>query len=206
MPANYDRTAWFYDALSRLVYGDTLIKAQIHLLHHIPANAHVLIIGGGTGQIVESIAQIHPTGLNITYVEISAKMIALAGKRNTGANSIVFIAQPIENINSADKFDVIITAFLFDNYTDEVLKGTFPHISGMLKPGGLWLNTDFQLTGRWWQRVLLKGMYSFFKLFSKIEASEVPDVKAYFEGLGYQLVEKGIFYRDFVVAEGWRKG
>lgn len=206
MPANYNKTAWFYDALSRLVYGDTLNRAQRHLLHLIPANAHILIIGGGTGQILSDITVIHPAGLTITYVEISANMIALARKRDAGSNQIHFIEQPIENVNYPGNFEVIITGFLFDNYTAEALAHTFPHISNMLKPGGLWLNTDFRLTGRWWQWLLLKSMYLFFKLFSKIEASGVPDVKPYFTRLGYRLVNRATFYGDFVITEAWQKG
>ncbi|RZA00201.1 MAG: class I SAM-dependent methyltransferase [Sphingobacteriaceae bacterium] len=205
MPANYDRTARFYDRLSRLVYGDALQNAQKHFLHLIPAKSQILIIGGGTGKILENITALHPSGLSITYVEISANMIALSRNRNTGDNYVEFITKAIENTDHSNNFDVVITPFLFDNYTDKALKITFPHISSRLKPGGLWLNTDFQLTGKWWQWVLLKSMYGFFKLFSKIEAKRLPDMKGYFEGAGYSLVARKPFYGDFVVTEGWRK-
>src|SRR5665213_2689273 len=78
MPANYDNSAWFYDRLSRLIYGDALVRAQVYLLGFIPENAKVLIAGGGTGWILEKLADVHPAGLQITYAEVSAKMMAQA--------------------------------------------------------------------------------------------------------------------------------
>ncbi len=80
MPTNYNKIAKYYDLISRLVYGKAIIKAQVSLLKFIPANSSVLIIGGGTGWVLEELAKIHQEGLTIIYVENSSKMIALAQK------------------------------------------------------------------------------------------------------------------------------
>lgn len=206
MPANYDKTAWFYDALAQLVYGDALHKAQSYLLHHIPENASVLIIGGGTGKILEEITALHPQGLNVTYAELSANMITQSRKRNIGANKVAFINKAIEHVDMQVSFDVVITAFLFDNYNAKDLPPVFKHIDAQLKPSGIWLNTDFQLTGKWWQWLLLKGMYTFFKLFSTIDTSVQPDVGACFVKAVYQLMGEKEFYGRFVLTQAWRKG
>src|ERR1700744_542206 len=97
MAANYDNSAWFYDRLSRLVYGKALIRSQIYLLKHIPKNSNILIAGGGTGWILEEIVKIHPSGLTITYVEVSANMMDLSKKRNVQSNKVTFIYEPVEN-------------------------------------------------------------------------------------------------------------
>jgi len=81
MAANYNNSVWFYDRLAGLVYGKELIKSQVYLLPYIPANAHVLVVGGGTGWILEELARVHPSGLNITYAEIAPAMIALSQKK-----------------------------------------------------------------------------------------------------------------------------
>ncbi|RYZ97923.1 MAG: class I SAM-dependent methyltransferase, partial [Sphingobacteriaceae bacterium] len=155
MPANYNKTVWFYDGLSRFVYGDSLRQAQAYLLKHILPKSKILIIGGGTGQILEDTTHKYLAGLTIVYVELSANMIAQSRKRNMGVNKVEFINTAIEEFDKPGYFDTIITPFLFDNYTDEGLKSTFPHINKQLKPGGVWLNTDFQLTGKWWQWVMV---------------------------------------------------
>jgi ubiquinone/menaquinone biosynthesis C-methylase UbiE len=199
MPANYDNSASFYDKLSQLVFGKALVNAQAWLLPQIPKNAKILIVGGGTGWIMEEITKLHPSGLNITYVEISANMMTLSRKRNIGANHVVFINKAIEEAGLPPDFDVAITPFLFDNFTDNTLPGVFQHIHQTLKPGSLWLNTDFQLTGKWWQYAMLKSMLLFFKMLCGVPAWRLPDVGRQFGKFGYGVVEEKIFFGDFVV-------
>lgn len=205
MAGNYDNSASFYDRLSRLVFGDALMKAQRYFLPQIPADARVMIIGGGTGKILEEISKVHPSELRITYVEISAKMMALSRKRNAGANQLEFINKAIEDVELPQVFDVIITPFLFDNYAAKTLPATFRHIHQMLKPGGLWFNTDFQLTGKWWQAVLLKSMLLFFKVLCGVESWRLPDVEREFGKHGYTLAGTKLFFKDFVGTRMYKK-
>jgi ubiquinone/menaquinone biosynthesis C-methylase UbiE len=200
MPANYNNSAWFYDRLSRMVYGRALINAQVYLLQYVPAGADVLIAGGGTGWILEELTKIHPSGLQITYVEIAADMMALSKKRNTGSNKVVFINDAVENVNPDTEFDVIVTPFLFDNFTGQTTRKVFNHLDNLLKPGGLWLNADFQLTGKWWQKFLLRSMFLFFRMLCNIEASELPDVDSQFRLRGYKAVEERAFFGDFIIS------
>lgn len=205
MAANYNNSAWFYDRLSRIVYGKALINAQVYLLGFIPPKSKILIAGGGTGWILEELAKIHPAGLNITYVEISANMTALSQKRQTGQNEVTFINDAVEHVKLAADFDVVITPFLFDNFVDETVDSVFHHLHTLLKPGGLWLNADFQLTGRWWQNVLLKSMFVFFRLLCGIEASRLPAIEKHFDAAGYNVIGDKTFFGDFIIARDYKK-
>ncbi|MDB5123778.1 MAG: hypothetical protein JWP94_1907 [Mucilaginibacter sp.] len=201
MPANYNNSAWFYDRLSRLVYGRALINAQIYLLRFIPAKANVLIVGGGTGWILDELSRIQPSGLKITYVEVASNMMTRSKKRNTGSNQVDFIQAAIENVSPPANFNVVITPFLFDSFTESTADNVFGHIHAALKPKGLWLYADFQLTKKWWQQLLLKLMLRFFKLICNIEASRLPDVEKRFERHNYKGVEEQTFFYDFVIAK-----
>lgn len=205
MSANYNNSAWFYDRLSRLVYGRALINAQVYLLQFIPADTSVLIVGGGTGWILEELTRLHSSGLQITYVEVAADMMARSRRRNTGQNNVTFINDAVENVKTGTDFDVIITPFLFDNFTTETTDKVFRHLHQLLKPDGTWLNCDFQLTGKWWQTVLLKSMFFFFRLICGIEASKLPEVQSLFKTNKYQLIDEKAFYGDFVGAKVYRK-
>jgi ubiquinone/menaquinone biosynthesis C-methylase UbiE len=204
MRGNYDNSAYFYDTLSRLVFGKALVRAQVHLLSYIPANSSILIIGGGTGWILEEITKLNPSGLNITYVEISEKMMALSCKKNVGNNQVTFINKPIQQV-ALNQQDVIITPFLFDNFTEVNLHPLYAHIHPMLKPGGLWLNTDFQLTGKWWQYILLKSMLLFFKVLCGVEAWRLPDIGKRFNEYRYRTIEEKTFFNDFIVTKMYKK-
>jgi ubiquinone/menaquinone biosynthesis C-methylase UbiE len=200
MAANYDNSAWFYDRLSRVVYGRALIRSQIYLLGHIPEGSKVLIVGGGTGWILEEIARLQQSGLKITYVEISAKMMALSRRRNAGDNDVIYVNDAVENAQLKDEYDVVITPFLFDNFTEETLQKVFAHIHAALKPGASWLNADFYISGKWWQRILLPAMLLFFRIICGIEAKKLPDIDGVFERYQYKILQQRSFFGDFIVA------
>ncbi len=197
MAANYDNAAWFYDRLAALVFGDSLNRAQRSLLHYVTTNAKILIAGGGTGKILEQLARFHPSGLQITYVEISEKMTAIARKRNAGNNRVEFIIAPVEEVNLARDYDVIITPFLLDNFDGATLHRLFNHLNDALPSGSIWINTDFQLTGKWWQSVLLKTMILFFKILCGVETKGLPDTGSLFKAAGYEVMEERAFYGEF---------
>lgn len=205
MAANYNNSAWFYDSLSRLVYGHALINAQQYLIRYIEPGSNILIAGGGTGWILDEITKLHPAGLHITYVEVAPNMIALSQKRNTGTNEVVYINNAVENVPLAHDFDTVITPFLFDNFTDQTLKTVFNHIHALLKPGGLWLNADFQLTGKWWQQFLLKSMFIFFRIVCGIEASKLPHIESHFTQNSYKTISHKTFFNEFILAQVYSK-
>jgi ubiquinone/menaquinone biosynthesis C-methylase UbiE len=205
MAANYNNSAWFYDRLSCLIYGRALINAQVYLLQYIPASSKILIIGGGTGWILEEITKIHPAGLNITYIEVAPAMMSISQKRQTGTNKVTFFNNAVENINLQTDFDIVITPFLFDNFKEQTLQKVFEHIHQSLKSKGLWLNADFQLTGKWWQRLLLRSMFLFFRILCGIEASSLPDIEQQFEKYSYENIAGRTFYGDFIISKIYTK-
>jgi ubiquinone/menaquinone biosynthesis C-methylase UbiE len=205
MAANYNNAAWFYDRLSRVVYGKALINAQVYLLQFMQPNSNVLIVGGGTGRLLEEITSICPSGLHITYVEVSDKMMALSRARDVAGNQVTYINKAIENVDVLPDYDVIITPFLFDNFTPQKLQEVFARLHPLLKPNGLWLNADFQLTGQWWQNVLLKSMLLFFKVLCGVESSKLPDFEKQFELNGYKTTASKTFFGEFVISKVYRK-
>ncbi|WP_031529359.1 class I SAM-dependent methyltransferase [Dyadobacter crusticola] len=208
MKNNYDRVAWIYDPLSRIVFRNAQVQAQQALIPYIPENAKILIAGGGTGGILEAIAKRYPAGLHITYVEISEKMIRKAEKRHAGKNAVAFVHAAIEDYHSTMHFDVIITAFLFDNFKQEKADRVFQKLDELLHPGGKWLFTDFYIDKKSslsWKTWLLKSMYLFFKLFSEVEASQLPDTVSLFKGAGYRTLFTAFWYQKFIQSQVYQK-
>jgi ubiquinone/menaquinone biosynthesis C-methylase UbiE len=205
MAANYNNSARFYDLLSKLIYGKALVRSQVYLLKFIPPKSNILVAGGGTGWILEEIAKIHPSGLVITYAEIAPKMMELSRKKNTGNNEVAFINEAVEKLVLQSDYDVVITPFLFDNFKEENFQKIFAHIDAALKPDGLWLNVDFRLTGRWWQKVLLRSMFIFFRTVCSIEAKKLPGIWATFEKYHYRIIERKPFFGDFILSAIYKK-
>ncbi|WP_316756153.1 class I SAM-dependent methyltransferase [Pedobacter aquatilis] len=200
---NYDKIANQYDTLSRLVFFKSQVNAQINQLHNIPKDSSVLIVGGGTGWILQEIAKLHPSGIKIIYVEISAKMLALSKARNYGGNEVEFVNLGIEDFETNLIFDVILTPFLFDNFSEQRIGVVFSKLNNLLKQNGKWLLVDFSLNankGKWWKWLVLKSMYVFFKMLGIVEATNLIDVKPYFVAEQYQVVEERFYYAGFIKA------
>jgi ubiquinone/menaquinone biosynthesis C-methylase UbiE len=204
MPTNYDKIAGSYDFISRIVFGKALINAQASLLKYIPANSHILIVGGGTGWILEEINKVHPQGLIIDYVELSAKMISLSEKRNHGLNQINFINLPAENYTTEKRYDVILTPFFFDNFKADKIQLIFTQLNELLKKNGTWLYADFVNGDRLWQKILLKTMYLFFKMTTHIETQELVNMDLFFDPLYDKAIEIK-HYHKFIRSVVFRK-
>jgi ubiquinone/menaquinone biosynthesis C-methylase UbiE len=132
-------------------------------------------------------------------------MMALSKKRMIGQNKVAFINDAIENVQVNTGFDVVATPFLFDNFTGETTQKVFKHIGTVLKPRGLWLNADFQLTGKWWQKVLLQSMFWFFRMVCRIEGRRLPDIDTLFRTNGFTPQAEKNFFGDFVLSRIWLK-
>lgn len=204
---DFNAVARGYDFMSRLVFGNALIDSQVILLKYIPPQSRILIVGGGTGWILEAIAKIHPAGLSITYVEVASSMITLSRKRNVGQNEVVFLHKPIEDYQTEQLYDVVITPFFFDLFIASKVNILFWGLDAKLKTGGLWLYTDFipkKYQTRRWQKILLKAMYLFFGTLSKVDARELTNMDDYFEK-GYACVLQQWFYGKFIRSNMYRK-
>ena len=221
---NYNTVAWFYDGLSRLVFGSSIKKAQIDLLPLIPANSKLLIIGGGTGWILKEITKLHPAGLEITYIDSSSKMIELSKKRTYAANRVRFIEASIEDYllhpsptlpngkgvsplrgDGRGVVDVIITPFIADCFSQSAWQQVFTKLDASLKPNGKWLYSDFYLNNKspLWQKLLLKLLYLFFRITCRIPAKQLPDVDGCFSS--YKPLSKRMYFAGFIVSEAFSK-
>lgn len=208
MTANYDLIAKNYDSLSRLIFKNAIVKAQKVLLTFIDPPCNILLAGGGTGWILEEMAKSYPKGIRLTYVDSSAKMIEIAGRRDFGENEIVFKKGDIEEYNSSEMFDIVMTPFLYDNFTPEKAERVFDRLDKLLIPGGILLYSDFKIdTGAnaFWQKILLKVMYLFFRMVSKVETDRLPGLESIASRKSYQVISRSNHFGNFIQSIAYRK-
>jgi ubiquinone/menaquinone biosynthesis C-methylase UbiE len=208
MSNNYDPVARSYDFLSWLVFGQAEINAQIEMLGYVVPGSRVLIVGGGTGWILEKIAAVHPSGLHITYVESSTRMMELSRKRNCGQNPVEFVLLPVEEFVAAAPYDCILTGFVFDNFSADKARAVVRQLDLVLREGGHWLYADFYLPKRkrkLWKAFLLRAMYIAARIICRVEASKLPDMEAIFGEAGYATVHTSFHYSKFIQSVVYRK-
>ena len=74
MANNYNSIAKYYDTLSRVIYQRAIIKAQVFLIQFIKDNDRILLVGGGTGWILEELSKLqklHPERWKEAYSRLA---------------------------------------------------------------------------------------------------------------------------------------
>lgn len=203
---NFNWIAPVYDALAWVVFGRSLERAQGVFLDRIPPGASVLIVGGGTGWLLEPLLTNNPAA-RIVYLEASARMLARASRRVLNQQllgTVEFRLGDETALQPDEQFDVVITPFVLDVFTAQTLRTQLlPRLRMALKPGGQWFITDFMRTGVWWQRALLWTMIRFFRLTANIEARQLADWQPLMPETGLTLRERSPQVGGLVSTEVW---
>jgi tRNA (cmo5U34)-methyltransferase len=200
-PVNgFDRLAPFYDRLAQMLYGSAIRNAQIRFLSAIPQRSRVLILGGGTGWILQELFSFRPD-CEVWYIESSAKMLDMARRRSPGRRIHFMLCTTLEI--PAQAFDVIMTFFFLDLFSPMTLKKMIPEILAAAKPSALWLVADFANQGKWWQKLLLRIMYQFFRSTCHIDARQLPDWGPIIREAGFEKKDVESFYAGFIQSEAY---
>lgn len=202
--SNFNRIASSYDFLARLVFGKNMVDVQEYSLKEIKDGDRILILGGGTGWILNSINENCPPG-EIWYVDISDKMIKYAKSKVVDKINIHFIHGTIEDIAEVEKFDVVITNFFLDVFSEKQLESLIPKTMERIKPDGLWLCSDFIATGKFGHQLMLSLMYLFFKLTVNLRNKKLPNWEAQLCKSGLVLLKEKEFLKGFMKATVFRK-
>lgn len=211
MRSQLNRFNWLarhYDVLSRLVFGKAILQSQLHFLQTALLRQHgkILIIGGGSGEILEEVWKANPTCC-IWYVEASSEMLKLAaGKvRREYQLKINFIHGTEDNIPEEMLFDVVIANFVLDLFPDMKVTDLCHDLSARLHPSGLMLVSDFVDGGKWWQSPMLWAMYGFFRVMCKVEATSLPRWEAHLRFAGMYEQDVKYFFGGFIKSAVYRK-
>lgn len=172
MKNDFNAIAPVYDLLAKLVFGKSLENAQLAFLSEIDPKAKVLIVGGGTGKILEWLPE--GLALEIDYVELSKGMLDKASSRVSHGNNIQRTCQDIRAVSG--KYDFIIANFFLDCFSAKDLGAILSHLKRLIGPNGKLLVTDFYPTNAWHQRLLINSMHRFFRFASRLEADALLDI------------------------------
>lgn len=202
----FDRVAWCYDALSGLVFGPALRRAQRAALAGLPPGApHVLILGGGTGWVLTQVLRRRPQA-TVLYLEASPEMLTRARVRlarecpQASRAQVEFRHGTQAALGPAEGFNVLITFFVLDCIALPELPEALARLAAARRPAAPWLLADFRSARRGWRRGLLTLMYTFFRLTTGLRAQELADLPAALARLGLRPTREARFYGGAVEA------
>jgi ubiquinone/menaquinone biosynthesis C-methylase UbiE len=193
----FDRIAFIYDFLAKLVFNNSIVNSQKYFLNKIQDYSKVLILGGGSGQLLVELLKLKPN-CEVCYVEASERMIVLSKNKIKRTSMVHFIHGTEEDISRSIEYDALITNFYLDLFTEYQLADIIVKLQSAMKPEAQWIVTDFVSNNKWWQETMLKVMYWFFRITCDIESQQLPEWDKAVEKIGVKEIESKTFYRSFI--------
>lgn len=199
MKSNFNFIAPFYDQLAYLIYGDNLLEAKKAFFPLIPPDANVLLMGAGTGNILNDLFEKNPT-VQIDFVEPSRAMIRIAQKRllEKFQRQVNFICGDHHAIPAGKRYHVVTSFFVLDCFKQGEALEFGKAITSGLEQNGLWLFADFFYTKNKLQRGLIWFMYRFFRVTANISADKLPDYNALMERLNFKVTGEKILLKGLI--------
>jgi cyclopropane fatty-acyl-phospholipid synthase-like methyltransferase len=199
----YCRIARYYDGLSRLVFGSSIARSQMMYIPAIPEESNVLILGGGTGWLLEDLLLKRPR-CNYWFLDSSLEMIKMASRRVGYDKRVRFIHGKLDHIPEEVDYDVVIANFFFDQFSDQDLHLILKELAEMMAEHGVLIVTDF-VGERVWQKIFLKIMYCAFTAIGAVVVTALSDWDALIRDNGFSVAGTERFYGGFIRSVFYRK-
>lgn len=172
-------------------------RSQRHFLKRLPPARSVLVLGGGSGWILEDIARdIRPT--TICYVEASAWMLQKARGRQV-ASQVTYIHGTENEVPAYHQFDLVITNFFLDMFDENGVRCMAERVHDHLATNGIWMVTDFTCRNTF-HRALLFIMYRFFSITTGLQQRSLPAWYNIVSGSGFRCTGEALFFAGFIRA------
>lgn len=179
---SFDTIAGIYDRWVQIVFGDNLWTAQYLHCERIRKGDKVLILGGGTGKILDHI----PRQATVHYLDVSEGMLKRACQRRDAH----FIHVDFLSWQPADNYDWIICPFFLDCFDQRALFEVIEKIQKSLREKGYLLVTDFQQNQSKWFDFQLWLMHWFFRVMAGISAKRLLPIHDLLLERGWTCVDK----------------
>jgi len=209
---SFDRLAPHYRWMEAVCAGELLQRCRARWLPEVQNARRVLLAGEGNGRMLSACARALPES-EFTVVDQSREMLARARRRweKLGPHKRATFKQvDLREWDSRyEPFDLIITNFLLDCFAAGELQQVINRLAATTTPQARWLNADFTVPSRGWQRVRaqvgLKIAYGFFRWTTGISANRIVDPAAFLCAAGFTLSAREQFDHGLLYSELWER-
>jgi ubiquinone/menaquinone biosynthesis C-methylase UbiE len=205
---NCDRIARWYRFFEYLVFGRALERRRLAYMREVADARRVLIFGDGDGRFTAEFVERNP-GAAVEFVDLSSKMVGLARRRIGSLSQVRFRVGDARTISLEGKYDLVVTHFFLDCFTEEELERLVGRVSECCEEGARWLVSEFALpeawAGRMAARALIRVMYFFFWRVTGLAVTQLPNYARVLAGNGFQLTRRSATVGGLLVSEMWER-
>jgi SAM-dependent methyltransferase len=209
---SFDVLAPHYRWMEMVLAGSKLQRCRTAFLNQVRGAKKVLIVGEGNGRFLLECARQLPNA-KIVCVDASARMLDAARWRVAGQGwnheRIQFIcADALTWIPPEDGFDLIVTHFFLDCFRSDQLEKLIGKFAGAAAFSANWLLADFQSAhagfNRFRSQAILWLMYRFFRIVTRLPATELIRPDEFMEHNGFTLRERRVSEWGLLHSDWWQ--
>jgi ubiquinone/menaquinone biosynthesis C-methylase UbiE len=206
---NCDRIARSYRAFEYLAFGRALERRRFGYIKDVSEAKRVLILGDGDGRFTAEFLKWNK-GARVESIDSSGRMLALARARldDAAAERVQFRVGDARTVDLAGTYDLVVTHFFLDCFTDAEAARLIERMAGFCEPGARWLISEFRLprasVRRLAAKALIRFMYFCFRLTTGLKVTRLPDYEPLLEKSGFALQKRQKALGGMLVSEIWR--
>lgn len=203
---NCDPIARWYRIFEYLTFAGALQRRRLEYVNQTTQPRSVLILGDGDGRFTAEFVSRNPQSA-VESIDASPKMLALAKSRVSAANRIQFRTGDARAINLLGTYDLIVTHFFLDCFTDAELEGLVSRVSACCNPNAHWIVSEFALPSAGVKRLaasaLIRVMYFFFRIVTGLKVTHLPDYLPILKRHGFRLARHRSAAGGLLVSQLW---
>ena len=184
---NCDGLACWYILLERAGFGRALEHRRTAFLDQVTTARRVLVLGDGDGRFLAAFLRVNRSA-EVDSVDSSAAVRW----------------QP-----PAVSYDLIVTHFFLDCFTDAELRPLVARLAAFATPDARWLVSDFRQPARgpaaWHARAWIGGLYAFFRVATGLRVRRLPNHAAALAAAGFRLEGETLARWGLLTSQLWRR-
>ena len=202
---NCDPIAPWYRWFEYLGFGHELERRRTAFLPDIADARRILVLGDGDGRFLARLVH-QNRGAAIDYVDVSARMLALARAR--AGDSVTYHHADARTIPLAE-YDLIVTHFFLDCFDPTDAEPLIERIANAASPHARWLISEFRQPGTGWRaawaRVWLWTLYRFFRITTGLRTTTLVDHHPLLARAGFRIVRQQSSRFGLLASELWSR-
>lgn len=209
---NCDALARSYELLEYLSFGRFLERSRFAFLDELRTSRRALLCGGGDGRFLARLLCANPR-VEVDFVDLSPRMIELAARRCTAMGRsfqarVRFHVADIRQFKPRPEgYDLIVTNFFLDCFTEEELAAVVSFLAGCATPPLRWVVSDFRQAGgpigRLWTAAVIRSLYAAFRLTTGLHVNRLPDYPSALASKGFLLRLEETFLGGLLHSSLW---
>jgi len=209
--SGFDRLGRLYGWMERCFAGPLMQRCRTAHLSALQQAQTILTLGEGPGRFLQAVlasnshAQVLCVDGSASMLEQSRRIAGLAHALDRVSFQQTDLVQWSPSPNSVD---VLTTHFFLDCFNEAQLETLIPRFTSAVKPGGLWIVSDFRIPRGLLHRpakLLLRFLYTFFRTTTGIAAEGLVDPSPLLQKGGLILESSQPIFGGILRSDLWRK-